>query len=354
VDRRNFLKTAGLTLPAVSAAAVTSTPMGYNTYCLRALRWTDLQHLDYAASLKLDGLFLQDSLDPQSQNPAHWAAVKAWAAERGLHLESGGGGILPKSEDGVPASIETLRKNIARAKGLGSPLVRCVIASERTALPPGPAEQHLQTALRILRAVKPQVQEAGLKLAIEVHKDFQAWEFQQLIEEVKDFTGIYLDTGNPVFVMEDPMQTVETLGKYALTFHLRDSVVYEHRRGVAVQWVPLGEGTVDFKAIIAKAKQVCPPLHFYIKPITGRPPAILPIYDQEFWKLYPRAKAADLARFLRLARSGQPYEGHVVIEDLQGRAMPPHFADAIKFQQKEHMERSIAYARRELALGVRS
>lgn len=329
--------------------------MGYNTYCLRALRWTDREHFEFATLQKLDALFLQDSLDPQAQNPAHWAEVKAWAAERQLHLETGGGGILPKTVDGVPASIETLKKNITRARAMGSPLVRCVIASDRAALPPGPEEQHLQTVLRILRGVKAEAQDAGVKVAIEVHKDFQAWQFQQLVEEVKDFTGIYLDTGNPVFVMEDPMQTVELLGPYALTFHLRDSVVYEHKRGVAVQWVPLGEGTIDFKAILAKAAQVCAPgIRYYIKPITGRPPAILNIYEPEFWKLFPRAKAQDLARFLALAKRGQPYEGHVVIEDLQGRPTPPHFAEAVKFQQREHMERSIAYARRELGLGLKS
>lgn len=328
--------------------------MGYNTYCLRALRWTDRQHFEFATEQKLDAIFLQDSLDPRAQDPAHWAEIKAWGAERQLHIETGGGGILPKSADGVPAAIETLKKNIARAKAIGSPLVRCVIASERAALPPGPEEQHLQTVLRIVRGVKTEAQAAGLKLAIEVHKDFQAWQFAQLVEEVKDFVGIYLDTGNPVFVMEDPLQTVELLGKYALTFHLRDSVVYEHKRGVAVQWVPLGEGTIDFKAILAKAAEVCSPsIYYYIKPITGRPPAILNIYEPEFWRMFPRAKAADLARFLKLAKRGQPYEGHVVIEDLQGRPLPPAFADAVKFQQREHMERSIAYARKELGLGRR-
>ena len=58
--------------------------------------------------------------------------------------------------------------------------------------------------------------------------------------------------------MEDPMQTVETLGPVAVMLHLRDSVVYETRNGIAVQWVPLGEGVVDFKAIIAKAQETLP------------------------------------------------------------------------------------------------
>jgi hypothetical protein len=54
-----------------------------------------------------------------------------------------------------------------------------------------------------------------------------------------------------------------------------------------------------------------------------------------------------------LAKKGRPYERPIVIEDLQNRPIPPHFLTAIQFQQQEHMERSIAYARRELGLGVR-
>ena len=38
--------------------------LGLNTYSIRALRWHDLQLLEYAASLKLDAIFLQDSIDP--------------------------------------------------------------------------------------------------------------------------------------------------------------------------------------------------------------------------------------------------------------------------------------------------
>ena len=37
----------------------------------------------------------------------------------------------------------------------------------------------------------------------------------------------------------------------------------------------LGEGVVDFKKIVAKAKEVCPPISLYNKPITGRPPQLI-------------------------------------------------------------------------------
>lgn len=354
MQRRTFL---GGILTAVPAAARLSgpIPMGLNTYCLRALRWHDAQLLDYCAAQRLDAVFLQDSLDPKRDDPAHWKWVRSRAKELGLHLETGGSSLLPKDASEMDAKMALLRRNIDRAAGMGSPLVRTLLASDRASLPPGPIEKHMETAVKMLRAVRAQAMDAGVKLAVEVHKELQAREHRTIIETAgKEFVGSYLDTGNPVFMLEDPLQTVEVLGPYALTLHLRDSVVYEHPDGIAVQWVPLGEGTVDFPAVIAKAREVCSPLHIYIKPITGRPPFVHRIYDRSFWQTYPEIKAADFARFLALAKKGRPYEKHVVIEDLQGVPIPPHFLPAIQFQQRDHMERSIAYARKTLGLGVRS
>src|SRR5437879_740666 len=90
--RRDFLIQTLLSGAAASAASLPARiPMGLNTYCLRALKWNDAQLLDYCASLKLDAIFLQDSLDPEVMEPSHWRAVKDSAVKLGLHLETGGG-----------------------------------------------------------------------------------------------------------------------------------------------------------------------------------------------------------------------------------------------------------------------
>jgi sugar phosphate isomerase/epimerase len=354
MDRRTFLG-GGLGAGAASASIAGKIPMGLNTYCLRALRWNDAQLLDYCASQRLDAIFLQDSLDAKRDDPAHWKWVRGRAKELGLHLETGGSSLLPRNAGEMDAKIALLRRNIERAAAMGSPLVRSLLASDRASLPAGTIEQHVETAVRMLRMVRTQALDSGVKVAIEVHKDLQAREHRQVVEGAgPEFVGTYLDTGNPVFVMEDPMQTLEVLGKYALTVHLRDSVVYEHPKGIAVQWVPLGEGTIDFTAIVGKVREICTNVHIYIKPITGRPPYVHPIYDAAYWAEYPEVRAADFARFLALAKKGRPYERHVVIEDLQGVPIPAHFLPAIQFQQRDHMERSIAYARNKLGLGERS
>ncbi len=329
-------------------------PIGLNTYSIRAFRWPDRKLIDYAAGLKLDAIFLQDSVDPETNDPAHWPQVKAAALNAGLHLETGTGASLPRTPDSFDDSVKLLRQAIRRAAGMGSPVVRTLVAGDRAHLPPGPAAQHIATMVKLLRTLRSEAMDAGVKFAIENHKDLLCWQTRQLIDEAgKEFVGSYLDTGNPVFVMEDPMETVETLGPVAVTFHLRDSVVYESPRGIAVQWVPLGEGVVDFKRIVARAREIMPPVFIYIKPITGRPPEILPAYDSGFWKIWSDKRAASFARFLALAKAGHPYEGEMVIEDVAGRPAPPEYAAALQFQQRAHLERSIDYAKKVLDLGVR-
>ena len=351
MTRRSFLGSvlAGYAARA-SAASPRKWPLGINTYCLRFQRWTDRQLLDYCVSKKLDAVFLQDSLDPAIWDPGHWAEVRKWTQDLGMRIETGGSAILP----GTPQAVAAIRKHIDRAAAMGSPFVRTLLASDRYSMPDGPLEQHMETAVKVLREVRSHAMDAGVKMALENHKDLQAFQTRQVIETAgKEFVGSYLDTGNPVFVAEDPLTTVEELGPLAVTFHLRDSVVYEHPDGAAVQWVPLGEGTVDFKALVARAAEILPPVHIYCKPITARPPVVIPVYSEEFWsKWFPRGRSRDLSRFLALARRGKPYNQPHLMADLP--EVRDRYMDSLKIQQLDHMERSLEYCRKALNLGVKA
>ena len=328
-------------------------PLGFNTYSVRAMRWHDLRLLEYAAELKLDAVYLQDSVDPRNDDPAHWAEIRETAMRLGLELHGGDAGALPRTPDGANATLERMRLAIRHAVGISSKLVRFRVAGDRASLPPGPVEKTMGTMVSTLRAMRTEAMDAGVKFAIENHKDLFCWQTRQVIDAAgKEFVGSYLDTGNPVFVMEDPLATVETLGPVAVMLHLRDSVVYETHDGIAVQWVPLGEGVVDFRQIVAKARALCPPIAIYNKPITGRPPQILEIYRPEFMKGWEDMRAADLARFLALAKRGHPYEKTMVIEDVPGR-LPEPIAAALQYQQRDHMERGLEYARKVLDLGIK-
>jgi sugar phosphate isomerase/epimerase len=329
-------------------------PLGYNTYSVRAMRWQDVRLLEYAAELKLDAVFLQDSIDPANNDPAHWKLLKETAARLGLELNGGDAGALPRNPDGMEATLNRLREGIRHSAAIGSKLVRWRVAGDRATMPPGPVEKVMETAIQTLRKVRSEAMDAGIKIAIENHKDIYCWQTRQVIDAAgKEFVGSYLDTGNPVFVMEDPLSTVETLGPVAVMLHLRDSVVYESKGGIMVQWVPLGEGVVDFKKVVSKAKEVCPPtIAVYNKPITGRPPALMAIYDPKWMETWKDMRASDLAQFIALAKQGHPYENHMVIEDVPG-TRPEPISAALQFQQRDHMQRGIEYARKVLDCGIK-
>src|ERR1700679_212622 len=98
MTRRSFIGGALAAASASSAAgAGRQWKLGINTYCLRFQKCNDRQLIDYCVKQKLDAIFLQDSLDPAVMDPKHWAEVKAWVKDAGLHIETGGSAMLPKS-----------------------------------------------------------------------------------------------------------------------------------------------------------------------------------------------------------------------------------------------------------------
>jgi hypothetical protein len=192
-----------------------------------------------------------------------------------------------------------------------------------------------------------------VKVAIENHNgDLTAREVKAMIEEVGfDLLGSCMDTGNPMWLLEDPMLTLEVLGPYVVTTHIRDSALYEHPRGAAFQWVALGDGNMDFPAIVALFKKSCPQAAVQLEIITGRPPQVLPYLEPDFWKAFPKLPAADFARFVALAKKGRPYAGPMVIGGTGQQ--PREYEAALTLQQRLDLERSIEYAKKTLGLGVR-
>jgi sugar phosphate isomerase/epimerase len=209
----------------------------------------------------------------------------------------------------------------------------------------------IENTVQSLRAVRTQALDAHVKIAVENHGDLQAREAKALIEAAgKDFVGCCLDSGNPVSVIEDPLFTLEVLAPYAVSTHIRDSVVYEHPRGAAVQWVALGDGVVDMKQFARRFRELCPSAPFLLEIITGRPPQVHPYLEPEFWKRFPDTPATEFARFVALAKRGQPFAGRMVIGG--GASQPPEYAAALKAQQRYDLERSLEYAKKTLDVGI--
>jgi sugar phosphate isomerase/epimerase len=352
--RRTFLQTSS----AVGLAAAANAPgegirLGFDTFSIRDFRWKDIQYLDYAAGLKLDTVQLSSLDDYQSLDAAYLAKVKDHAERVGIIIDAGIGCICnlakswnPKEEN--PTAY--LRKGLRVSKAVGAHAMRCNLGAreDRPNL-----ERCMEATVNALQTVRSEALDLGIRIAVENHAgDMQAREVKALIEAAgKDFVGSCLDSGNPVWAIEDPLLTLETLGPYVVTTHIRDSAVFEHPRGAAVQWVALGDGSVDFRRFVDLYRNVCPNASMQLEIITGIPPEVVPYLEPDFWKAFPRTPAWEFARFLKLAKSGRPYAGPMVIAGWGNKS--PALAAAFKEQQRTDLERSFEYAKKVLGVGVR-
>lgn len=361
--RRTFLQT--VTAAAAATAAATPEPqsnavpirLGFDTYSVRAFKWKALQLLEYAAGLKLDTIQFSDLADFENREPAYLQKVKDQAARSKITIDGGMGCICPTSRsfspNGPPAR-ERLLDGLRVAKAVGATSMRCYLGAAVDRQGPGGIERHMESTIAVFKSVRSEALDLGVKIALENHAgDLQAREVLTIIQEAgKDFVASCLDTGNPMWAIEDPLLTLEILGPYVVTTHIRDSVAFEHPRGAAVQWVALGDGIIDLPKFVAEYRRVCPKSSMQLEIITGRPPLVVPYLEADFWKAFPKTPAHEFARFVALAKRGRPFMGGMVVQDGIGRPVPPVMMEALKEQQRIDLERSFEYARKTLDVGV--
>jgi sugar phosphate isomerase/epimerase len=360
--RRTFLKSmavsgAGIAAgalfsPSASAAAARrNIKLGYDNFSVRAWKWKAAQLIDFAAEMKTDSLFITDLDAFESLEEKHLKEIRARATDKGLQIHLGTWSICPTSKSfkkNWGTAEEHLALSIRSAKALGSPVIRAVLGSAADRMTEGGIEARIADTVKVCKALRSQAMDAGVKIAIENHAgDMQAWELATLVEAAgTDYVGVNLDSGNAAWTVEDPLESLEILGKYTITTSLRDTAVWETPEGAKVQWVAMGDGSVNWKSFLDRFAQLCPGVPVHIENISGGP-RDLPYFKREFWNPYPKARGRDFARFLAWAKTGK---------QVQPPKMPTGVERSVADQQfqKSDIERSIRYCQEELGLGLKS
>jgi sugar phosphate isomerase/epimerase len=234
------------------------------------------------------------------------------------------------------------------AHALGSPVIRVILGRGEDRLTPGGIQARIADTVKVCKALRSRALEAGVKVAVENHAgDMQARELKQLIEQAgPDYVGANIDSGNATWTMEDPLGNLETLGPYVATTSLRDSAVWESEKGATVQWTAMGDGNVEWKPYFARFRELCPTVPVHIETISGFNREI-PYLTGKHWQAFPDARAADLARFLVLAKRGRPRDAHALPEGASRE-------QAEKDYQRDDLERSIRYCKETLGLGLKA
>jgi len=223
---------------------------------------------------------------------------------------------------------------------VGSKIVRAVLGSSDDRKP-GPLARHMESMIQVLRRSRAKAMDAGIKIAIENHAgDMQGPQLKTVIEEAgRDFVGACLDSGNPLWTLEDPHLTLETLAPYVLTSHVRDSAVWREKNGVAVQWVRMGEGNIGIREYARRFRELCPGRPFSLEVIVTQPRTFAYL-DEKFWDGYRNIPAWEFARFLALADKGAPHAS----------SPPPATKEAGVELEREDLEASIRFAHQELGI----
>jgi sugar phosphate isomerase/epimerase len=358
ISRRSFLKSAAVAgaaalSPALAGGAESSgklnIKLGLDNFSVRAMGWKAPALIDYAASLKTDSLFITDLDAFEKFDDAYLTDLKKKAADQGLQIQLGTWSICPTSKafkNKWGTAEEHLGLSIRMAKALGSPVIRVILGTGEDRKTPGGIEARIADTVKVCKALRSQAVDSGVKIAVENHAgDMQSWELVTLIEAAgKDYVGANIDSGNAAWTFEDPLSNLEILGPYVATSSLRDSAIWEYEDGAKVQWTAMGDGIIDFKTYFKRFAELCPGAPVHIETISGfaRP---VPYLKADFWKVWPKARAADLAKFIALAKKGKPIPPF----DAKG-------ADRAKLEQqyqKNEIEKSIRYCQQTLGLGLK-
>ena len=357
-SRRAFLSSTASVLAAstVHAQAVQPAPptsvilprpvaLGFDNFAVRAFGWKALRLLEYATSVGVDSVFISDLESFESLEEPALQKLREEATARNLAIHVGTWSVCPTSKafrSANGSAEEQLSRAIRVARLLGSPVVRVVLGTWEDRLTPGGIGRHIDSLVGVLKGGRSQALDAGLKVAVENHAgDMRSEELAAVVEMAgRDFVGVNYDSGNSLWALENPLDALETLAPYIVTTSLRDGVITEIPTGCRVKWTAMGDGQVDFARFMPRFAELCPGVPIHIETISGVGRDI-PFLEDQFWTAWPRVEGHGLAKFLRVMRRKAP------IAPTTTKPNDPA-------EQKRELERSLAYCRQSLGLGLRS
>lgn len=344
MDRRSFLAATGVAMAAQpSFQGKPVVKFGIDLFSIRSQGWSPFEYLDYCAKWKANVVHFSEIRFLGSLEESHLKKVRAHADRLGIELEIGMRSICPTSKAFDPAqgtAEEQVMRMVKAAQTTGARLVRAFLGTMADRTGSIPIEGHIENTVRVLKAVRSRVLDAGVRIAVENHAgDMQARELKMLIEEAgKDFVGACIDSGNPLWTLEDPHLTLEVLHPYSVTSHVRDSAIWRVPEGVAVKWVRMGEGNVDLDGYVRKFLELCPGRALSLEVLVTQP-RVFSYLDPEFWEGYRNVRAWEFSRFLALAERGKPHEG-----------LPPAPKEEAAQREREDLEASIRHCQKLLMI----
>jgi sugar phosphate isomerase/epimerase len=203
----------------------------------------------------------------RNRNNSQLERLRAEAEAMGIRLLASGD-FLGQARSGDPPSVgvERVTRWLEQAVAIRSPLLRVASGFYRADLMGAPEliEAERRYVITALEGALPRAEEAGVRLLLENHSDFNVGEYRSIVEELgSERVGVFLDLINPIAALDDPVPVVVELARLAPAGHVKDYVFRSiqtddsyHRRGFEVLYRYPGEGAAplgDLLGALARA-----------------------------------------------------------------------------------------------------
>jgi sugar phosphate isomerase/epimerase len=313
----------------------------------------------------LDGVFFRSVLElSPTLDHGQMRETAAYAVGLGMRIEAGVGKVNPFSTPEAPA---------IRALGGGDyrlAMVRMVEAAAQagihelwTALcnyqfdlaPFGVYafdrfrtdvdwKDQLDATAAFLRTLAPVLRAHGSHLNVETHEEITSFELVRLVEAVgPDVLGITFDTANVAVRGEEPAAAVRRAAPYVRATHVRDMALVETVEGLARFLTPVGDGVIDWPALLAALPDRTPDGREVMLSIEGilrgRGEMAIPYRDPRWVEGHPDLVAAELDALVGCAKACR-------VPGLEALRGPVAEGEPLDF-----IRRSAAVLRRHLAAG---
>lgn len=204
---------------------------------------TALDVIEKAAGLQVPVVQIADNLPLDKLSSEQLDELSFHAEKRHIDIETGSRGM---SED-------NLGRYIGIARRLKSGILRFVIDA------PG-YEPDMDEIHAVIRNSVPELEKAGIVLAIENHDRLLSRQFVEIIEKAGSANvGICLDTVNSMGAGEGLETVIGLLAPLTVNLHVKEFTVRRvfHKMGFVIEGVPLGRGMLPLNELLTKVSPKC-------------------------------------------------------------------------------------------------
>ena len=188
----------------------------------------------------------------------------------------------------------------------------------------------LDAVAGLLVALRPVLADLGMRALVKTHEEITSHECLALVERVgADRLGVSYDPANMLVRIEEPLAAARRLAPHIAQLHVDDAVLRpEGFDSIRRHLVPVGQGIIDWPAILALVPQAKPLVELHGGQFA------MPVFDQHWLASQDYIQLAEYARLVQAAANsaGSPLQPAASLAD----RLPPALAMLAETEAARH------------------